>query len=93
MANDLYEAFNNDCKKIDTCASLLEDLESNLKKETRMCIEELRDAVVKGTDQDVIQKIEQLEVIKSDWVQYRDTCKKVKETLANVTINFIKKNG
>lgn len=93
MANDLFEAFNNDCKKIDTCASLLEDLERNLKNETGRAIEELRDAVIKGTDQDVIDKINQLDVIKKDWVAYRDTCSKVRETLANVTLSFLKKNG
>lgn len=93
MANELFEAFNNDCKKIDTAAGLLEDLERNLKNETGKAIEELRDAVIKGTDQDVINKINQLIEIKSDWIAYRDTCSKVRETLANVTLSFLKKNG
>lgn len=93
MANELFEAFSNDCKKIDTAAGLLEDLERNLKNETGKAIEELRDAVIKGTDQDVIDKINQLEVIKKDWIQYRDTCSKVRETLANITLSFLKKNG
>lgn len=89
---DLFAEFNKDCKKIDTAASLLEDLERNLKNETGKAIEELRDAVIKGTDQDVINKINQLEVIKKDWIQYRDTCGKVRETLANITLSFLKKN-
>lgn len=92
MAN-AFEEFDNKCKKIDTCAGLLEDLERNLKNETCKAIEELRDAVIKGTDQDVINKITQLEVIKKDWIQYRDTCSKVRETLGNVTLSFLKKNG
>lgn len=90
---DLFAEFDNKCKKIDTCAGLLEDLERNLKNETGKAIEELRDAVIKGTDQDVIDKINQLEAIKKDWIQYRDTCSKVRETLANVTLSFLKKNG
>lgn len=90
---DLFAEFDNKCKKIDTCAGLLEDLERDLKNETGKAIEELRDAVIKGTDQDVIDKINQLEVIKKDWIQYRDTCNKVRETLANVTLSFLKKNG
>lgn len=92
MAN-AFEEFDDKCKKIDTCAGLLEDLERNLKHETGKAIEELRDAVIKGTDQDVIDKINQLNEIKKDWIQYRDTCYKVRETLANVTISFLKKNG
>lgn len=93
MANELIEVFNNDCKKIDTAAGLLEDLERNLKNETGKAIEELRDAVIKGTDQDVINKINQLIEIKRDWIAYRDACSKVRETLANVTLSFLKKNG
>ena len=92
MAN-AFEEFDSKCKKIDTCAGLLEDLERNLKNETGKAIEELRDAVIKGTDQDVINKINQLNEIKNDWIQYRDTCKKVRETLANVTLSFLMKNG
>ena len=90
---DLFAEFDNKCKKIDTCAGLLEDLERNLKNETGKAIEELRDAVIKGTDQDVINKINQLNELKKDWIMYRDTCSKVRETLANVTLSFLKKNG
>lgn len=90
---DLFEEFNSKCKKINTCAGLLEDLERNLKNETGKAVDELRNAVISGTEEDVIHKISQLEIIKKDWIAYRDTCGKVKETLANVTLSFLKKNG
>ena len=82
MANDLFAEFDSKCKKIDTCAGLLEDLEHNLKNETKKAIDELRDAVINDTDQDVIDKIGKLNDLKKDWIQYRDTCTKIKETLA-----------
>lgn len=88
-----FEEFDNKCKKIDTCASLLEDMERNLKNETGKVLEELRNAVIAGNEEEVIYTIGKLDVIKKDWVVYRDTCSKVRETLANVTLSFLKKNG
>ena len=56
-------------------------------------LEELKNLIVKGSEQEIITKISEISDLKKDWIMYRDTKAKIVETLASVTLSFLKKNG
>ena len=83
------EKFETNCGKLGYCAELLETLEHNLSQDTMTELDKLKTEIVRGDCQKIIDSINRLEAIKADWINYRDTQKRLKETLMDQALKYL----